>query len=41
MPSQGMSTGDVWQVFLFLILPLLVIYVGILVWSCTHDRRKR
>jgi hypothetical protein len=36
-----MSTGDVWAAFLFLVLPLLVIYVCILVVSCTHDRWKR
>jgi len=37
----GMSTGDVWAAFLFFVLPLLVVYVVILVMSCTHDRWKR
>jgi hypothetical protein len=36
-----MSASDVWQVFLFLVLPLLACYVGLVVWSCTHEWRKR
>jgi cbb3-type cytochrome oxidase subunit 3 len=36
-----MSTSDVWQMFLFLVLPLLACYVGLVVWSYRHERRKR
>lgn len=41
MPGSGMSASVVWQVFLFMVLPLLACYVGLMVWSCTYDRRKR
>jgi hypothetical protein len=41
MSSSGMSAGEVWQVFWFLVLPLLVCYVGLLVWSCKRDRGQR
>lgn len=42
MSSNGMSASGVWQVFLFLflVLPLLVCYVGLLVWSWRRDRGK-
>jgi cytochrome oxidase assembly protein ShyY1 len=36
-----MPASDVWQVFLFLVLPLLACYVGLMVWSCKRDRWKR
>ena len=36
-----MSTNEVWQAFLFVVLPLLACYLGLMVWSCTHDRWKR
>jgi hypothetical protein len=39
MSGAGMS-GDAWKALVFA-LPLLLAYIGILVWSCTHDRWKR
>jgi uncharacterized membrane protein len=30
-----------WQALLFMVLPMVGIYVGVMVWSCTHDRWKR
>jgi hypothetical protein len=41
MSSSGLSAGEIWQVILFLMLPLLTCYVGLLVWSCNRDRWKR
>jgi hypothetical protein len=29
------------QVFLFMILPLVLLYVGLIVWSCNRDRWRR
>ena len=40
MSSSGMSAGEIWSVILFLILPMLACYVGLLVWSLRHDREK-
>ena len=41
MTGDQLTSAQVWQVFLFLILPLLLCYVGLVVWSCKHDRRQR
>jgi hypothetical protein len=41
MSSSGMSAAAAWQVILFLVVPLLASYVGLLVWSLRHDREKR
>jgi hypothetical protein len=40
MNGIGMS-GDAWKALVFFALPLLLAYIGILIWSCTHDRWKR
>lgn len=41
MTGNQLTEAQVWQVALFLILPLLACYVGLLVWSCKRDRRNR
>ncbi len=41
MSGSAMSAGAVWQGCLFLVLPLLACYVGLLVWSWRRDREKR
>lgn len=41
MTGNHLTEAQVWQVVLFLILPLVVAYIGLLVWSCKRDRRKR
>lgn len=38
MSSSSMPAGDIWQVILFLVLPLLACYVGLLAWSWRRDR---
>jgi hypothetical protein len=29
------------QIFLFLVAPLVLLYIGLVVWSCNHDRWRR
>jgi hypothetical protein len=41
MPDNTMTAGDVWNVVMFLVVPLLIIYIGLVWWSCTRDRWKR
>lgn len=33
--------SPLWQVLLFLVLPMLALYVGLLLWSTKHDRWPR
>lgn len=41
MSSNGMTSAAAWQVILFLVVPLLACYGGLLVWSLRRDREKR
>jgi hypothetical protein len=41
MTGNQLTEAQVWQVFLFLVLPLLVGYAGLLIASCKRDRHKR
>lgn len=35
-----MSGGDVWQLVLGLIVPVLLVYAALVWWSCSRDRWK-
>lgn len=41
MTGNQLTEAQVWQVVLFLILPLVAAYVGLLVASFKRDRRNR
>jgi hypothetical protein len=33
--------SPLWQVLVFMILPLVLLYAGLLEWSCNRDRWRR